>query len=1103
MRALAAPMVDNDAVQTILEERPLSINVSNSRGMTAFHFACSMLDNPEQQKAIIWMLLDGGANPYASDDSGSTPLSSTDPCFPATLQNILQVFTRYRLENEMDLSIETHPRKQISDAEFVCASQVWEDVVYVLGQAGADAPQSGPMIRLCHLPTLQSYPLSHGLIGVSSFCVACFEGSPGDGMGSSMVGDEWLLCNTGHLLHLTSGKRLRPMTAVAREDVLGLEALPAIHVAEKLPAAPLASVSTRSSSDGQRLAQAPYAAFLNGPLITAVTSAARHLLKMQTLNLASGELDPSAGRFNLVDDIVAVHSCGEATFAVFTVYESFLWKRDAEPVHIDLPFEGNVHWVAVGKTPDSLPGQSILIARCSEVLQLAMVSLHHGSFGKAKLLLLTSYDIRLSNEWCFAAVRPDGDGVVWLRSAPDSVTVCSYSLSASRCRTLERVVGLQSGYTPRPVLFSSDGGHLLRLHHDRKSLEVTDLRALELSRTKYVNVWFAGFPRWETRSLQHRRVTHMRLQAPKPEVTLVFTDIQGSTNLWGAVEGAMEVALSTHNQILRFHMANALGYEVKTEGDAFMVAFADPLDATNWCLICQIGLLTAPWPPAILECAEASMVPNVHSWQAHCEWMWRGLRVRMGIHTGEPRTSMDPITLRTDYFGSPVNLAARVEGQAHGGQILMSSATHHKIRALQIQHQGAKPLTCVRTTTVCIGTRRLKGILEPQVLYQILPDFLSMRSFGMRGHAADVSNSSVGFGLEEIHAPSTENANDASPSNCSSSRVTVVDEGSVRADAEQKSRSSRSVSVVGLSRKASRAGITSRRQSDGAGLAAVSFGPPTAEFSAPKASRLARSDSVRVDFLKIPGRVSPPLSDESLNAYAPVPSPPSFSLTVPQQGNEIPESAITLRRPSITLGMGPLSPAPALAPGPTPACFDRSPDVDFTEEAARGAVFGVTVPLPGDCCRRCGRPCHANLTDLLGDTSVHTWYRPRSPTLHQDPQHIPDVPKLLRELADPSLQIDRDSIILELKKMFSTFKLTTTYLESKAKRIAEAGNEVPAVQTFSGVPRPPSFLPPAPGRVYPRQPSAQSLQQRQSLQPPSRDAHGSGLPTRLPSISKR
>lgn len=191
------------------------------------------------------------------------------------------------------------------------------------------------------------------------------------------------------------------------------------------------------------------------------------------------------------------------------------------------------------------------------------------------------------------------------------------------------------------------------------------------------------------------------MTAPTGEVTLVFTDIQGSTALWETMPRAMSEALAVHDALLRETMADLLGYEVKTEGDAFMVAFARPEAALAWCLVVQEGLTKMPWPAELLV-AEAAR---------------EGLRVRMGLHMGTPECRPDPVTGRMDYFGPAVNRAARVAGAAHGGQILISDAAFGEVRE------------DVDVVVEDLGDHRLKGLQGTERLRSVLPRSLAGRRF--------------------------------------------------------------------------------------------------------------------------------------------------------------------------------------------------------------------------------------------------------------------------------------------------------------------------------------------------------------------------------------
>ena len=199
------------------------------------------------------------------------------------------------------------------------------------------------------------------------------------------------------------------------------------------------------------------------------------------------------------------------------------------------------------------------------------------------------------------------------------------------------------------------------------------------------------------------------MEAPTGTVTLVFTDVQGSTALWDRVPGAMRQALTLHDELMRETLIACGGYEVKTEGDAFMVAFQSGQQAVEWCLCVQERLMVAPWPEAILAQKEASEQSSKDG-----TLLFRGLRVRMGAHSGEPICQPDPNTGRMDYFGGMVNRAARVGGAGHGGQILISGSVVYLGDVGEV---------------VDLGEHRLKGLEQHERLQQILPKILKKRRF--------------------------------------------------------------------------------------------------------------------------------------------------------------------------------------------------------------------------------------------------------------------------------------------------------------------------------------------------------------------------------------
>src|SRR5271154_522798 len=162
-------------------------------------------------------------------------------------------------------------------------------------------------------------------------------------------------------------------------------------------------------------------------------------------------------------------------------------------------------------------------------------------------------------------------------------------------------------------------------------------------------------------------------------IAMVFTDIKNSTMLWELHPVAMRSAIKTHNVIMRRQMRIIGGYEVKTEGDAFIVAFPEITTALQWCFAVQTNLLSADWPAEILESDHCSEIYHPE----RGDLLHRGLSVRMGCHYGNPVCEVDPITRRMDYFGPMMNRTSRISAVADGGQITISADVEAELRALE------------------------------------------------------------------------------------------------------------------------------------------------------------------------------------------------------------------------------------------------------------------------------------------------------------------------------------------------------------------------------------------------------------------------------------
>ena len=120
---------------------------------------------------------------------------------------------------------------------------------------------------------------------------------------------------------------------------------------------------------------------------------------------------------------------------------------------------------------------------------------------------------------------------------------------------------------------------------------------------------FSGWLAWRfglVHALAQWRVNAAKRKPPGreegKEVTLVLTDVEGSTELWEWDADVASAAIALHDRLLRSYISRFYGYEVTTEGDAFLVAFHDAFDAAAWCLTVQLALMCEFFCSCFLFC---------------------------------------------------------------------------------------------------------------------------------------------------------------------------------------------------------------------------------------------------------------------------------------------------------------------------------------------------------------------------------------------------------------------------------------------------------------------------------------------------------------------
>lgn len=270
---------------------------------------------------------------------------------------------------------------------------------------------------------------------------------------------------------------------------------------------------------------------------------------------------------------------------------------------------------------------------------------------------------------------------------------------------------------------------------------------------------FAGKTRRRKDEIVDRNISRLdnEVEAPQGHVALVFTDIRNSTHLW-EVNPGMPTAIRTHNVRLRRELRLTGGYEVKTEGDAFMCSFPTVLAALWFAVKVQLELLHENWPLEILECDDGKEIFDQQG-----RLVARGLSVRMGIHVGQPVCERDPITRRMDYFGPMVNRSARVQSNAAGGQIAISRDVMREINAKifedgsETEHSYLQPHNAIAAIKeyglhiVYKGLVQLKGIELPEEVHLVFPKALAGRK-DLGGDTAEPSASAsrIQFSVDQI-----------------------------------------------------------------------------------------------------------------------------------------------------------------------------------------------------------------------------------------------------------------------------------------------------------------------------------------------------------------
>jgi predicted ATPase/class 3 adenylate cyclase len=203
---------------------------------------------------------------------------------------------------------------------------------------------------------------------------------------------------------------------------------------------------------------------------------------------------------------------------------------------------------------------------------------------------------------------------------------------------------------------------------------------------------------WTHASLDGRTERVVTMSAlPTGTVTLLFTDIEGSTRLLQQLGDRYSDVRAEHQRILRAAFKDHDGHEIDTQGDSFFVVFARAAAAVRAAVAAQRALAEHLWPAGA------------------------AVRVRMGLHTGEPALA------GRAYVGLDVHRAARIGAAGHGGQVLLSATTRVLVERELPSGVSLRDL----------GAHRLKDLPEAEHVFELvtagLPaDFPPLRTLDVR-----------------------------------------------------------------------------------------------------------------------------------------------------------------------------------------------------------------------------------------------------------------------------------------------------------------------------------------------------------------------------------
>jgi len=205
------------------------------------------------------------------------------------------------------------------------------------------------------------------------------------------------------------------------------------------------------------------------------------------------------------------------------------------------------------------------------------------------------------------------------------------------------------------------------------------------------------------------------LDAPVGCVTVAFMNVVGAQTLLSWNADIAQQALKVFHGVVGEELKACRGYLVEAVDGLFLAAFQRPAEAILWALECNEHMIKQDWPDELLAhelCEELVISAPTKEGEVVNTVVFRGLRLKTGVDTGQVLGEVHAMTGRMTYRGKVMNRAARVASTASTGQVLCSSDSWGLATA-----NDAHLITSNKVTATSLGQFRLKGVAEKIEIY--------------------------------------------------------------------------------------------------------------------------------------------------------------------------------------------------------------------------------------------------------------------------------------------------------------------------------------------------------------------------------------------------